>query len=286
MMANVAEDEPPTPPHGMPPQGMDADEYRRFQEFQRFQDYQRFVEAQRQGANLPVPVQPNQPVPHHPEQALETRLDSMRQQLARIEKVTNPPTWQKILRNKWLHRGIWLIVIIVLVTWGVPKLINHYFGGNNNPGGPAALHPGQVSGSGKLYNNPADAVAEFYHVVMAAPPGNATACEAPTNAGGQQLAHDLGVANCVAAVNKIYGELTPPARTAYEYVQVPDSAIVRNGDTAQVSSCAMTIDAGPRLGLFLLTRNPTGDWQITGHQNEPNPCPPPPTTTTPPPPTS
>ena len=139
-MADVAENEPPALPSGAdeptPPRGMDAAEYRRFQEFQRFQDYQRFVQQQGGGppANLPVPmqpgvpvqpggvpVQPGAPVPQHP---VEAQLAGMQQQLARIERVTNPPLWQKILRNKWLHRAVWLVIIVALASWGVPKLIH------------------------------------------------------------------------------------------------------------------------------------------------------------------
>ena len=124
MMTGVTDNEPPTPPRGI--DGIGADEYRRFQEFQRFQDYQRFVEAQRQGANLPVPVQPGQPVPHHEQpQALEAQLDSMRQQLARIEKRPNPPLWKKILGNRWVHRLSGWCWWSCSPSWGVPMLINH-----------------------------------------------------------------------------------------------------------------------------------------------------------------
>jgi hypothetical protein len=265
--------EPPTPPTGLPalpagtppaplPPGLDADEYRRFQEFQRFQDYQRFTQGQ--PGNLPAPA------PHHHE--LATHLADMRQQLARIEKVTNPPTWQKVLRNKWLHRLAWLIVLIVLATWGVPTLIHHYFG-SSQTNNPAALHPGSVPGSGKLYNNPKDAVAEFYHVIEGGPPGNVTACEVLTNTGQAAFARDLGVATCADAIQEVFGKLGTDGQAAYSQVSVPDSAVLQTGNTAQVSSCGMQINTDPRLGLFLLTQNPTGDWQVTGHRSEPNPCP-------------
>jgi hypothetical protein len=276
MMAGVTDNEPPTPPHGM-----DAEEYRRFQEFQRFQDYQRFVEAQRQGANLPVPVQPGQPVPHHQQpQAIESQLDGMRQQLARIERVTNPPTWQKILGNKWLHRLAWLVVIVALAVWGVPMLINHYFGGNDNPSGPEALHPGTIQGSGRLEKNPKDAVAAVYHIIAESPPD--TACLEFTTAAAAQFAQDMHAANCTQAVRTIHAGLGADGQNAYSFVVVPDSAVITQGNTAQVSSCDMEVDAGPRLGLFIATETQDQEWQITGHRNEPMPGPPPPTTTAPP----
>src|SRR6201992_1162781 len=157
MMADGAEKEPPALPSGAdeptPPRGMDAAEYRRFQEFQRFQDYQRFVQQQGGGppANLPVPmqpgvpvqpggvpVQPGAPVPQHP---VEAQLAGMQQQLARIERVTNPPLWQKILRNKWLHRAVWLVIIVAVASVGVPKLLHHYLGSgtDQNPAAPGNL---------------------------------------------------------------------------------------------------------------------------------------------------
>jgi hypothetical protein len=209
-------------------------------------------------------------------------LAGMRQQLARIERVTNPPLWQKILRNKWLHRAIGIVVIIILATWGIPRLVHHYLGGQQPAGGAAALHPGTVQGSGKLYDNPLDAVAEFYHVIMGGPPGNVNACQVLTPAAQQQWSRLQGVASCPAAVAKVYGELNAAQRDAYSTVSVP-TAVPTGPHTAQVSSCAMTIDAdAPRLGLFLLTQDSQLEWQVTGIQAEPDPCPPPPSSSAPP----
>lgn len=278
MMTHVTDNEPPTPPRGM-----DADEYRRFQEFQRFQDYQRFVEQQQQQANLPVPVQPNQPVapqPHPQQQALEAQLDTMRKQLERIERVTNPPTWRKVLGNKWLHRALWLVVLVAIGVWGVPALINHYVGGNDNPGGPAALHPGDIAGSGRLEKDPKDAVAAVYHIIAESPPD--TACLEFTVSARATFAADLKQPTCLAAVRSVHAGLNSAAIEAYSFVQIPDSALTQQGGTARISSCGMQIDSGPHLGLFVLTENQNQEWQITGHQNEPDPCPPPPSTTVPP----
>jgi hypothetical protein len=254
----------------MDTRGMDVEEYRRFQEFQRFQDYQRFVQAgSPQGPTAPVgPGRPPGELP--PRSELESQLVGMRQQLARIERVTNPPTWQKILRNKWLHRLVWLVVIVVLATWGVPKLIHHYFGGDQATGA-AALHPGDIQGSGRLEQNPKDAVAAVYHIVAETPPD--TACLEFSPSARTLFARDLGADTCKQAVNTVHHELTAAGINAYTYVGVPDSALVQTGGTAEISSCAMVVDSGPRLGLFTLSRNSFDEWQITGHRNEPNPCP-------------
>lgn len=254
MMAGVTDNEPPTPPHGM-----DADEYRRFQEFQRFQDYQRFVEAQRQGANLPVPVQPGQPVPHHPQPpALETQLDGMRQQLARIERVTNPPLWKKILGNKWLHRAVWLVIVIAIAVWGIPMLIQHYFGNHANADNQANT-PLPKEQSGILPEGPHQAVADVYMFVAE---NNARyTCLLFSNAAAKQFATALGTATCAQAVPSVHGQVTDASSYGQpDLTQLPSP----QGASMIISSCDFTVTGGPRLGTFTLTRQEQG-WEITNY---------------------
>lgn len=277
MMADVAENDPDEP---TPPRGIDAAEYRRFLEFQRFQEYQRFVEAQQRqggGTNLPAPVQPAHPAPPaEPHQHdLAEHLAGMRQQLARIERVTNPPTWQKILRNKWLHRALWLVIVVAVASWGVPRLIHHYLGGDSDQAtNGAALRPGEIPGSGRLETNPKDAVAAVYHIIAETPPDSACLEFSPRARG--TFAADLHAPTCRQAVRTLHARLGPAGVNAYSFVQVPDTAVTRSAGTARISSCAMGVDAGPRLGLFVVTENQFDEWQITGHSNEPDPCPAPP----------
>jgi hypothetical protein len=293
MMADVAENDPdePTPPRGID-RVADPDEYRRFLEFRRFQEYQRFVEGQQQGggSNLPAPVQPAQPQPQplpQPQQSPEQQhelaehLAGMRQQLARIERVTNPPTWQKILRNKWLHRALWLVIVVAVASWGIPRLIHHYLGGDTDqPTNGAALRPGDLQGSGRLEMNPKDAVAAVYHIVAETPPDSA--CLEFSPAARVKFAADLHAPTCRQAVRTLHAGLGPAGVDAYSFVQVPDSAVTRSGGTARISSCAMGVDDGPRLGLFVVTENQFQEWQITGHSNEPDPCPAPSSASAPP----
>jgi hypothetical protein len=308
MMADVAENEPPAQQPGprppsdnlpavhqpalpaesdapTPPRDMDMAEYQRFQEFQRFQDYQRFVQGQ-QGPALPAPIPPQQPPGELPPRSeLESQLVGMRQQLSRIERVTNPPTWQKILRNKWLHRLIWLVIIIALATWGVPKLVHHYLGGSE-PSADADKHPGEIQGSGRLAPDVKDAVAAVYHIVAESPPD--IACLEFSPAARTTFGHDLSVgvggrATCREAVRAINAKLGPAGIKAYTNVQIPDDALhSTDHKTVQISSCDIPLVSGPHLGLFMLTQQGTGDWLITGHSNEPNPCPAPTTTSAPP----
>lgn len=239
---------------------MDSEEYRRFQEFQRFQDYQRFVEAQGNG-QAPVSAQPPQ------DKALATQLDGMRQQLARIERVTNPPMWRKILRSKWLHRAAWLVIVIILATWGVPKLIEHYFGNgsDNTPPSQAALPATNVGQSGEL-ETPKQTIHDVYQFIAE---GNSKSlCGITMNARASgQFARIQGTQTCAGAVAKLNGALTTTDEVN-QYVladtsQLPDP----HGNTYVVTSCQLAAlnPPLPPLATFTLTKQAqTADsWQIT-----------------------
>jgi hypothetical protein len=277
MMAVVGDnaDEPTDQP--TPPRGLDADEYRRFLEFQRFQDYQRFVETQQgTGNNLPVPMpaaQPSAPPqPPHPE--LAAHLAGMRQQLARIEKVTNPPTWQKILRNKWLHRALWLVIIVALASWGVPKVIQHYLGGGDQQTttGPANL-PAPIGQSGALPTGPHDAVQEVYLFVGDNNPSyQRFLCSdlfTPTAARQFGAAHADG-GTCVQAMDRLHAQVKPGAGDTYgmpDLTQLP----APQGTSMVISSCDFTVTDGPMLGTFTVVQQDKG-WQIVNYA-PPTACP-------------
>jgi hypothetical protein len=270
MMADMAENqppaEPPTPPTGLPalpagaplaqpPPGLDADEYRRFQEFQRFQDFQRFAQGQ----------QGNQPVPAPQHHELATHLADMRQQLARIERVTNPPTWQKVLRNKWLHRLVWLVLLIVLATWGVPTLIHHYFGNSDSGNGPAAL-PLPLGQSGD-FTTPYRTVRDLYIAVADNTPTDI--CRTFNVQARDQFAAVTGAPNCAAAIAKLHSQITDNdtySHTNPAYLPSPQGGIMT------VSSCSFPVTGGPRLGTLTLTQQQQG-WEITGYAAGPTPCP-------------
>lgn len=276
------QDEPPTPPSGLPaipgalPPGLNADEYRRFQEFQRFQDYQRFVESQRQPAPppaLPVPV-------HHD---MAEQLAGVRQHLAelsatqgQINRTLNPPTWQKVLRNKWLHRLVWLIVIVVLATWGVPKLIHHYFGTSDAAGGgPSAALPLPKGQSGVLPQGPHQAVADVYTFIAENYPTQA--CFIFSTPAARQFATAAGTSTCAAAVAAIHGQVgDKDAYAEPDLTPLPSPS----GDTMTISSCDFPVTGGPRLGTFTLTKQQQG-WEITRYE-APAPCPTPTSASAPP----
>lgn len=277
MMAVMGENDADEP---TPPRGIDADQYRRFLEFQRFQEYQRFVESQQgAGGNLPVPVPAAQPTaPAQPTQAphaqLEEHLVGMRQQLARIEKVTNPPTWQKILRNKWLHRAIWLVIVIAVASWGVPKLIEHYLGGGDQQTttGPANL-PLPVGQSGVLPDGPHQAVQDVYLFVSqdnrAYQKYLCSDLFTPTAARQFGAAH-TGGGTCVQAMDRLHAQIRPGAADTYGQPDLTPLPAPK-GATMVISSCDFTVTDGPVLGTFTVVQQSKG-WRIENYA-APTACP-------------
>jgi hypothetical protein len=309
MMADVAENEPPAQPQGPPPPepgsgglpalpagsspepmppGMDAEEYRRFQEFQRFQDYQRFTQGQQpqqpvqgqQPGGL-APLQPGQPTPY----GIEHHLNGMQQQLAQLtekqvqaERLNNPPIWQKILRNKWLHRLIWLVIIIVLATWGVPKLIHYYLGGgDSDSAGTNASLPLPKEDSGELPEHAHDAVYDVYMFIASDHPDEA--CFIFNKAAQQQFAQSVGATTCETAITKLHSQLTDAE--GYNNTSLSQLPAVE-GTTIVVSSCDFDVSGGPRLGTFTVTEQNKG-WEITDYAAGPDPCPAPSSNTSIPP---
>lgn len=244
---------------------MDAEEYRRFQEFQRFQDYQRFASAQQQQPNghLPAPMTP--PAPHEQHHALQTQLEGMRQQLARIERVTNPPLWQKILRNKWLHRAVWLLVLIGVGVWGVPALVGHYLGSHQTPPGPADL-PAPKNQAHELAQHPDDAVTDVYYFTATKVPDHA--CFYFLGAAAHEFAQAFGASTCEAAIQQLESQVTDAGTYA-----TPTLIANRNLTSPMtISSCDFTIQGGPVLGTFTVTQQPDQTWGITAYQRQPTSC--------------
>jgi hypothetical protein len=197
----------------------------------------------------------------------------------RSSKPPRPSIWLIILRS-WLVRRLITLGIVLLVLY----IAYEHFFGSDSSNNPAALHPGAIQGSGRLATNPQDAVAAVYHLTGENSPR--LACEEFSTAGQIEFAHDIGATDCMAAITKIHSQLGQDGQPAYDDVLVPDSAVTRVGNATEISSCGMTITAGPRLGVFVLTEDQFHEWQITGHRTEPDPCPTPPTTTASTPPTS
>jgi hypothetical protein len=277
----VAENEPPpheapTPPTGLPaipagpasptpPPGLDADEYRRFQEFQRFQDYQRFVESGRGHTTAGM-------APHA--HTVGEQLAGVRQHLAelsatqtQIHRTLNPPPWKKILRNSWLHRAVLLAMIAILVAWGVPTLVQHYFGSSHTTSSP--FQPKTQFPSG-LPPDPLVQVASMYKWVARDDAVNA--CYQFSPAAARQFSQywaGVSGSTCAQATHKLFKMVTNP--DVYGYPDLSQVNEPPHATRMTISSCSYVVTDGPRLGTFTTTKQVAG-WEITDYQG-PTQCP-------------
>ncbi|RJQ69441.1 hypothetical protein D5S17_30070 [Pseudonocardiaceae bacterium YIM PH 21723] len=119
-----------------------------------------------------------------------------------------------------------------------------------------------------LAQTPDRAVKDLYTFVA---DGRAdSVCSGFTADAAKAFAGDLGVADC----KDVTKQLTPKITDAQSYseVKIPATAIVESAGKAEISSCAMTVKGGPRLGKLLLTKQQDGGWIISGHTAEPADC--------------
>lgn len=293
MMGRVGENEPGQEPTGE----WNAEQIRQFQEFQRFQAYLRFTESQgvppeQQSGGELVPVQPHQPpdtpvippgtpgvppgtpgVP--PALPLDAQLASMREQLARIERAANPPWWRKLLRSRLVRWPILLLILAAIGIWGVPALVNHYIGGSAAPAGNGGL-PVPKGQSPVLYTSANASVQGLYIEIAEATgqPGDrhpGSACLRFSDSAAAAFARQFGAPNCQAAITTLHGQLTDQqAYEATDLSALPEATTTQQAIT--ISSCQYQVTGGPALGTFLLTRQQSAGWLITGY-TPPAACP-------------
>lgn len=256
-----------------PPAGVDPETYRRYMEFQRFQEFQRFTQATppaappwtAEGGNL-EPAQ-GRPDVHEQLAGMRHQLHQIQHSQTKIEKATNPPLWRKILRSTPLRWAVGLLVLILVAVWGVPALIQHYFGSGVSAHTNGAGKPTSIGSSGQLPTAPYDAIAAVYLLPAQGSPASRT-CLLFSPAAAKSFTQAFGATSCEAAVGKITAQITD--RNAYSD---PDMSMLPTpaGNTVTVSSCQFTVIGGPRLGTFTVRRQEDG-WLITGYQAQ-QPCP-------------
>jgi hypothetical protein len=255
-----------------PPAGVDPETFRQFQEFQRFQQFQHFTQTTppaappwtAEGGNLePAPGRPDV---HEQLAGVRDQLHKIQHSQAKIERVTNPPLWRKILRSTPVRWAMGILLLIILAVWGVPALIQHYFGSNVDQHTNGAGKPSSIGVSGLLPGAPYDTVAAVYLLPAQGSPASRT-CLLFSPTAAKTFAQAFGAASCEAAVGKITAQITD--RNAYA---TPDMSMLPNptGDTVTVSSCAFDVTGGPRLGTFTVTKQEDG-WLVTGYQAQ-QPC--------------
>jgi hypothetical protein len=228
MMVGVADNEHPN--HPVP---YDPEQQRQFEQFQQYQQFLKFQESQGQLPPGAVPPPPQAP--------------------------KGRPWWKKVLRSKLFQKLVFLVLVLIGLTWAY----NYYFGpapDDNTVQGGAG--PGTQDEPGRRVENPAVGMMTLYEFVAA---GDKNACTLFEKSAAQAFAVDLGAQDCVSAVAALKG-------TVDGNLERPDVKW-RGLQTVTVSSCT-DIRAKPGtklLGSFVFTNKGNG-WTITDHARESDPC--------------
>lgn len=86
-----------------------------------------------------------------------------------------------------------------------------------------------------------------------------------------EFAKNIAAADCKKAIELLHGKVTNATRYKNN-VSVTRENTLTSGNNSEISSCALTVTDGPRLGLFLLRKQTDGGWLIVEHRNEPADC--------------
>ncbi|HEV7980520.1 hypothetical protein [Amycolatopsis sp.] len=257
-----------------PAQPMDEEQLRQFQQFQQFQDYLKFSEAQRQGGGGLTPVEPP-PGPPIPQQNWQPPTTGGSHDLVTTQPPKiKAPRWLKRLAGKILGWIIFLVILGLALNWGYNRL----FPSTANDDRPAA-----ETGGGKYHTNhvfskqPFEAVRMVYQNVANGQVQDG--CGRFEERVQQKFADDLGFADCREAILGLHAKVT--AKNAYAESMPSSISEPIPGDVFVISSCRFGIRGGPALGAFQVSKVEGGQWLITGHSNEPDPCPAPSITPTP-----
>ncbi|SEB29949.1 hypothetical protein SAMN04489727_0240 [Amycolatopsis tolypomycina] len=246
---------------------MDPAQLEQFRQFQQFQDYLRFTQAQQGNQPAPAPdAGVVQAPPSHP--GSQPPMIPPGYQLVPTER-RRAPRWLAWLGKKVIAWVLAFIFVVVAGTW----LYNHFF---PNDSGKTSAQIAQ-EGGGTYHTNhilstsPYEAVRSVYDAVAQnlVPQG----CGRMREDVQQKFAQDLGYADCQVAVH----ELNRQVKSKNDYAESMPSYVSEPipGDSFTISSCRFGIRGGPALGAFTVQKVEKSQWLITGHTNEPTPCPPP-----------
>ena len=259
---------PPAQPAEVSQPRLDPEQLHQFQQFQQFQDYLRFTEAQRQngenGQLVPGRGGPPAPPPGGPPQfAVPPRLPAPRPKI-------RAPKWAKRLAGKLLSA---LLLLILLAIAG--KLVYNYVFPSQDDNRPASETGGGTYHTNKILSTqPYEAVRTVYDAIAQKDPNPenmaARACGRFREDIQQEFALDTGFTDCRQAVLRLHEEVTNINAYAES---VPSFVSDQNGDTMTIDSCSFSINGGPALGVFIVTKVEKGQWLITGHEPGPATCP-------------
>jgi hypothetical protein len=251
---------PPTEP--APPPAIDPEQVREFQEFQQFRELMRQQREQGFPQGTPPPpgsLQPWGPPPKPPK----------------------PPDsfWRRALRLT-VSKVISLAVVVALLVIGVLWLLDKLPYSGQPERGPGEVP--HVAGGKKAETNlifetdPRNAVQKIYDDVAQDDP--TSACGRFTDEARAEFAEhfaDLG-ATCEEVVGALTAQVAAGQKSDYANPRFPSWVNTNpTSDTVPVSSCALEVTGGPRLGLLTVSKiqnSVGGQWIVTRHDDEPADC--------------
>jgi hypothetical protein len=250
------------PPSGpvTPPPAIDPEAVRQFQQFQQFQELMRQQKDQGFPQGDPPPagfLQPWGPQPPQP---------------------PRPPFWKRALRSvggKLVTVGLVALLLVAAGYWLINKLPGS--GPPESPGPPHVVG-GKKAETNLIYEtDPRNAVQKIYDDI--AQNDATSACGRFTEEARAQFADhfaDLG-GSCEDIVHRLNANVTPGNKSEYANPGFPPSVNTNpTSATVPVSSCAMDVTDGPRLGLLTVSEIPRstggGQWIVTRHDAEPPNC--------------
>jgi hypothetical protein len=206
-----------------------------------FQQFQQFQELMRQNPGGPPPMLVPQPKPK--------------------------PLWQRILTSRLVRR----LALLALILFALALAYDHFFPSKTDL-------PASITGGGKREqnvvsdDNPYEVVRKVYHHIAQNSPVDA--CNKFEVDARQQFAEDFGAPDCLTAMSRLNAEVSKTPGSINAYAE-PDfhgkMQEFANTDvtTIQIDSCDLGVTAGPRLGLFTVSRIAhANQWVITAHRNK------------------
>lgn len=219
-----------------------------------------------------------------PEQVRQFQEFQQFQELMRQQEQGTPgqlqPWAQPPRRRRWVPRFVGKVLLTVAIVVLLGVVIVYAVAWLLTPS--RDQPPASEVGGGKSETNlifetdPRNAVRKIYDDIAQGDP--TSACGRFTEEARAEFAnHFSGLGgSCEEVVEALNAQVTPGRKSDYANPRFPSWVHTNpTSDTVPVSSCALVVTGGPRLGMLTVSkieRSVGGQWIVTRHDNEPESC--------------